>query len=46
MDEIESYRELTTPEQLTKLVLGAVVGFLAKKIVEDAVEAAFRHRRP
>lgn len=39
-------RDLTTPENLVKLVLGTIVGFLAKKIVEDAVEAGFRHRRP
>lgn len=47
MDDIEeSVRELTTTEMVTKLVLGAVAGFLAKKIVEDATEAAFRKRKP
>lgn len=46
MDEIEeAVRELTTTEQLTKLVLGVVAGFLAKKIVEDATEAAFLKRK-
>lgn len=48
MEEVEVIleRELTTPENLIKIVLGAAFGFLAKKIVEDAVEAGFRHRRP
>lgn len=44
--DLEVMRELTTPEQLVKLVAGAVVGFLAKKLIEDAVEAGFRRRNP
>lgn len=46
MEDFEVPRELTVPENLVKLVVGTVVGFLAKKIVEDAIEAGFRHRRP
>lgn len=42
----EEERELTTPENLVKLVVATVVGFLAKKIVEDAIEAGFRNRKP
>lgn len=47
MEEIEeTIRDLTTPEQLTKLILGVVAGFLAKKLVEDVTEAGFRRRKP
>lgn len=46
MKKDEEQRELTTSEQLIKLVVAAVAGFLAKKIVEDAIESEFRHRRP
>jgi len=46
MSKDEEQRELTTSEQLIILVVASVAGFLAKKIVGDAIESEFRHRKP
>jgi hypothetical protein len=43
----EEERELTVPEGLIKVVLGATVAYLVKHIVEKSVESGFRnHRHP
>lgn len=44
-DLSEVVEKLTTSENLVKVVLGAAAAFIAKKVVEDAVEAGFRHWR-
>lgn len=41
----DTARELTTGEGLIKVVIGAAVAFMAKKLAEDAVETGFRNFR-
>lgn len=36
---------LTGPQGLVKVVLGAAAAYLAKKLVENAVESGFKNRR-
>lgn len=46
MDE-QDERELTVPEGMIKVILGAAAAFLVKHFVEKSVESGFRnHRNP
>jgi hypothetical protein len=44
METVEE-RELTVPENLVKVILGATLAYLARHYVEKSVESGFRKYR-